>query len=64
MQGRTVKSAATDESGGLLVSFADGTHVHVGSDEEYESWALAGPGGMKVVCMPGGELAVWSGDES
>ncbi|WP_157617226.1 DUF6188 family protein [Saccharomonospora marina] len=64
LQGRTVELAGTDESGGLLVSFGDGTSVHVSSDEEYESWTLAGPGGMKVVCMPGGELAVCSGDES
>ena len=25
----------------------------------YKPWDLAGPNGLKVVSMPGGELAIW-----
>lgn len=32
------------------------------ADERFEAWTIAGPGGLTIVCLPGGELAVWSPD--
>lgn len=60
LEKRTVTSSVTGDSGALLMTFNDGISLRVDSDEEFESWTLTGPGGLKVVCMPGGELAVWS----
>lgn len=56
---RTISSATTDQSGILQVSFTDGHDLTVAPDAAYEAWSLAGPGGRKVVCLPGGDLATW-----
>ncbi|MGE2732516.1 DUF6188 family protein [Mycolicibacterium vaccae] len=58
--GQTVKEAAADEAGTLRVSFSDGTRFEVPPDDDYEAWNVSGPGGALVVCVPGGELAIWS----
>jgi hypothetical protein len=59
---QTVTSSIAEESGALSLDFSDGSRLHVGSHDSYEAWTVAGPGGMKVVSMPGGELAVWPPD--
>ncbi|WP_433471318.1 DUF6188 family protein [Saccharomonospora azurea] len=56
-----VTASIAEESGQLRVTFEDGTTLWVHPDDEFESWTLAGPNASKIVCMPGGELAVWSG---
>lgn len=56
---RTISSATTDQSGILQVSFTDGHRFTVVPDVDYEAWSLAGPGGRKVGCLPGGELVIW-----
>lgn len=48
--------------GGLALAFDDGTRIEVPAGREFEAWTLAGPGGidgLKIVSMPGGELAIW-----
>lgn len=45
--------------GGLEVSFSDGATIRVPSSEEFEAWQLAGPDGLKIVSVPGGELTIW-----
>jgi Family of unknown function (DUF6188) len=47
-------------SGELRLTFGDGTRVEVMPHKAYEAWEVNGPGTRKVVCMPGGELAIWS----
>ncbi len=59
LKARTISSATTDHSGGLEISFTDGHRLTVGPNADYEAWSLAGPGGRKVICLPGGELATW-----
>lgn len=60
--GLTVVEATADDSGALRIRFGDGTVLQVPSDDAYEAWNVSGPGGGLVVCMPGGELAVWNPD--
>ncbi len=55
-----VTSSVAEDSGILVLAFSDGTGIRVEPDDAYEAWTVAGPGGKKIVCMPGGELAVWS----
>ncbi|HKY66858.1 MAG TPA: DUF6188 family protein [Acidimicrobiales bacterium] len=55
-----VSEARARKDGSLHVAFADGTHVDVAPDEGYEAWNVTGPGGARIVALPGGELAVWS----
>jgi hypothetical protein len=54
-----VESATAVEDGHLEVSFVDGSSLRVTPSPAYEAWELAGPRGSKIVCMPGGELAIW-----
>lgn len=57
---QTVVSSVAEESGALALAFSDGIRLRVEPHQVYEAWTIAGPGGKKVVCMAGGELAVWS----
>lgn len=56
---RAITSAAADESGSLIITFTDGTRLQVDPNSTYEAWTVTGPDGLKVICMPEGELAIW-----
>jgi uncharacterized protein DUF6188 len=60
LSGRTVSLAAADQSGGLRIDFIGGARLLAEPDSNFEAWTVAGPDGLKVVCGPGGELSVWS----
>jgi hypothetical protein len=64
LSGQIVSLARADDSGGLRIEFAGGARLLVEPDSTFEAWTVAGPGGLKVVCGPGGELSVWSPQES
>jgi hypothetical protein len=64
LSGHIVSLAAADEAGGLRIEFVGGARLLAGPDSNFEAWTVAGPGGLKVVCGPGGELSVWSPQES
>jgi hypothetical protein len=57
--GQAVDSVST--SGGTLeLRFSIGGYLRCESHEEYEAWEVVGGSPEHlVVCMPGGELAVW-----
>ncbi|MET3425497.1 hypothetical protein BJ973_004709 [Actinoplanes tereljensis] len=57
--GDAVTSARARETGELEITFASGARLLVGADDDYESWAVIGPTGLLIVCLAGGELAVW-----
>lgn len=60
--GKTISWSGTSEGGQLDVHFVDGTALRVLPDSQYEAWEVVGKGGFRVVCMPGGELAIWRGE--
>jgi Family of unknown function (DUF6188) len=51
------------KDGRLNILFDDGSQLSVPADDHFEPWTIAGPGGvhgLKVVSVPGGDLAIWS----
>ena len=60
LSGRVVSAARADDAGGLWIEFGGEVRLTAEPDSDFEAWTLAGPGGLKVVCGPGGELSVWS----
>ena len=58
--GHTVTEATSSEDvGRLILHFDEGTELTLEPDQEYEAWTAAGPAGEKLVCLPGGGLAIW-----
>ncbi|MGU3435104.1 DUF6188 family protein [Actinomycetes bacterium M1A6_2h] len=55
----TIESSSA-QSGILSVTLISGTELIVHPDADFEAWNITGPGGFRVVCMPGGEMATWS----
>jgi Family of unknown function (DUF6188) len=64
LSGQVVSLARADDSGSLRIEFADGAQLLAMPDSTFEAWTVAGPGGLKVVCGPGGQLSVWSPQKS
>jgi hypothetical protein len=62
--GDVVRAARTGDTGELTITLASGSELLVGADAEVESWAVSGPDGGLVVCLPRGELAVWASTQS
>lgn len=58
--GSRVVSSVAFKSGALRVAFDSGLHLNVEPDPKYEAWGVSGPAGLRLVCMPGGGLAVWT----
>ena len=58
--GHVVAAATADDRGELRVDLDGGMRLVVEPDRDYEAWTFAGADGTKVVCRPGGGLAVWS----
>jgi hypothetical protein len=64
LAGQVVSLARADDSGGLRIEFVGGARLLAMPDNNFEAWTVAGPGGFKVVCGPGGELSLRSPQES
>lgn len=56
-----VTSVDIDSSGGLSLTLGAAT-LWCGSDPDDEAWSYDGPQGEKVICAPGGDLAIWNAD--
>jgi hypothetical protein len=56
---KTVGQAEVGDDKVLELEFSNGAHMCVPPNDKYEAWQLSGPGGLLIICMPGGELAVW-----
>jgi hypothetical protein len=58
--GAEVQSVDFSREGELAVTFRNGERLLVGPVPDVEAWQITGPGGLLVVCMPGGgEPAIW-----
>ncbi|WP_159049756.1 DUF6188 family protein [Streptomyces sp. NRRL WC-3618] len=57
-----ITEAEAGRAGDLVIEFESGAKLTVRPDGEYEAWGLVGPKGKRVTCLPGGEIAVWSGE--
>ncbi|AYF76150.1 hypothetical protein D7D52_22515 [Nocardia yunnanensis] len=57
-----ITAAAVADGGELRIDLASGHRLVVEPDPYFEAWNLTVPGRYLVVCMPGGELAVWSAE--
>lgn len=57
-----IEQAAAFKDGRLELSFTDGGVLSVPVGEDYEAWSIVGPAGLRIVSLPGGELAIWSPD--
>ena len=55
----TTRSMATTAAGVLEIIFEDEARIVVPPSDDYEAWSLTEKSGVKVVSMPGGELATW-----
>lgn len=47
------------KDGALEVRFATGDLLAAKPDPNYEAWEINGAGGLRIVSLPGGGLAVW-----
>jgi Family of unknown function (DUF6188) len=54
-----VVEAAAFKDGHLELAFNDGSNIGVAATEDLEPWEVVGRDGLRVVSIPGGELAVW-----
>ena len=50
--------SVSEHHGQLSVEF-DSVTITVPPDENYEAWQIRADDGLLIVCIPGGELAVW-----
>lgn len=59
--GAKVLSAVAFKTGSLRLVFDNGFHVNSRADPDFEAWEVLGPEVWRIISMPGGKLAVWSG---
>lgn len=57
--GRSVKAACAMKTGHLRLEIEDLCLV-VDPDERYEAWSVVSDNNLKLICMPGGSVAVWT----
>jgi hypothetical protein len=60
---QVVRAGTAFKDGRLELGFGDGSRINVPPGSHFEAWTLAGPGGpdgLKVVSVPGGDLAIWA----
>jgi len=58
----SVECAVAFKSGHLEISFTGSIGLRVAASTRFEAWSLTGPTGLRIVSLPGGELAVWEPD--
>jgi hypothetical protein len=59
-----VERAVAHKDGRLEIDFAEGGALRVPVSNKFEAWNVVGPAGLRVVSLPGGELAVWKPEDS
>jgi hypothetical protein len=54
-----VRDGAAFNDGRLVLNNEDGSRICVSPNDSYEAWMVNGPKGLKVISIPGGDLAIW-----
>ena len=54
----TVESAEAIKDGHFVLRCSGGDILQIPPDEGFEAWTVVGPGGIRLVSLPGGELGV------
>ena len=57
--GATVNSGVAFKTGTLRLVLGH-FQLTVRADPQYEAWNVVGPGGIRIVCRPGGQLVIWT----
>jgi hypothetical protein len=57
--GATLSSAVAFKTGTLRLVLGH-FQLTVRADPQYEAWNVAGPGDIRLICMPGGQLSIWT----
>lgn len=57
-----LRSALAYKDGTLKLEFSNGDKLSIVAHPKYEAWGIAGDRGLRIVCLPGGDLAVWKPD--
>jgi hypothetical protein len=55
-----VTELQVDDDSVLIVIFQNGAELRVYPNDEFESWELVTSDSMRMVCMPGGQIAEWN----
>ena len=70
---KPVASIKITKTGPLEIFFSDQGKISIQPSDEYEAWHIEGGyglhgdqglTGLRIICMPGGELAIWLPDSS
>ena len=56
--GQAIIGTVVSSSGDLTITLSH-AQVEVQAGDDHEAWQIYGPSGEIIVCMPGGELAIW-----
>jgi hypothetical protein len=51
------------KDGRLEIGLTNGGLLSVPAHDDFEPWEIIGQNGMRIVSTPGGELAIWKGDQ-
>jgi hypothetical protein len=56
---KTASTLQILENGTLEMVLTDSSCVRVKSETDFEAWEVNSDKGLKIVCMPGGDIAIW-----
>ncbi|MHB0999695.1 MAG: DUF6188 family protein [Armatimonadota bacterium] len=56
---KTIESVTALKNGQLSIIISDEISLSVFPDISYEAWEVSISNGIRIVCMPGGTLAIW-----
>lgn len=57
---KTLLSIEIYKSGTLDLQFSDGINLTVNPHKDYETWEIIGSNGLRILCMPDGDIAIWT----
>jgi hypothetical protein len=59
LHGAVVGEITVSPTGVLTLAFEDGRRIQAVPDPGLETWSFVSHDGGRVICMPGGQIAIW-----